>query len=216
MRPYERYAVELTQVLQSGRRFQRRWTAFVPHADGSSSTRDRLFSYTPLQTPQSVRSFYGAPAHPVCCSGSGVSQAIGVPLGRDAEFYSYDDLALFFEQTSTPAASAALVSFESFPLLSQSGAATLAGHGIAGPVPVINNGGKPGGETTLDVQWSAGMAPGAQSRVYHSGMFRNANDDPTGLIIPHGSFVGLFSAMYYAAAPAPPQAVCVTSSLRVQ
>ena len=173
---YEQHSITITQTLKNGQSGSATYSAVVQYANGTRGRRILPVTPYPMLTPQTLREFYAALPTATACASRGTSQAIGVAQHKSSGYYSHADLLQFYNFVGGAdlMPNDALLDFESFPVLQTDGSNTL-GHeaqgGITGPMPVYNDGGTPGGETTLDVQWSSGVAPGAQSRAYHAGYF---------------------------------------------
>ena len=68
---------------------------------------------TPM-TPALLHSFYGVPPSPVVCEDRNI-QAVGVPQPVGLGYYSYDDLAAFYDRNGVSASEGLLVKFVGGP-----------------------------------------------------------------------------------------------------
>ena len=79
---------------------------------------------TTAMTPALLHSFYGVPPSPVVCEDRNI-QAVGVPQPVGLGYYSYDDLAAFYDRNGVSASEVSLVKFVGGPDSSSTLAALL-------------------------------------------------------------------------------------------
>ena len=126
-------------------------------------------SPSPVVKPATLYTQYSIPSGVVACSADNV-QSIGVLQLSNSGFYSNADLKSFYSQIGISEEEYHLVTFVDSIPDSADLETVLDDNGYTSQTISLNQN-QPGTETSLDVEYISGMAPGAVTKVYHGGYF---------------------------------------------
>lgn len=179
------------------------------------STQQATYKATPSEVPLHVQSMnlkvpatlntdYSVPSSATVCDPDTQS---GVMVLQDPGngYYSDDDLRTYLQAVGLDAAVFDAVHWVGKLQDTQELEQFMANNGITGPNRVQRDQSNPGGETTLDVQWLASMAPGAYTTVWHGGYFSVSAANGGGVV--DAMYATLIAVQFD---PKPPQVISIS------